>query len=138
MRVSIPVDSTPFALRPLPTDEKLNADYQSCQQANTHELHNGPLFSKRIGIRGRAIVWPHAEPCMDVDKPHQLELLRADLASVQRKAVARAKSAVKRASAAKSTLTATTKKKPALAKKTTARKPTATKLKPKAKPKLQG
>ena len=33
----------------------------------------------RIGIKGRAIVWPYAEPCMDVDKPSQLELLRADL-----------------------------------------------------------
>ena len=33
----------------------------------------------RIGIKGRAIVWSHAEPCMDVDKPSQLELLRADL-----------------------------------------------------------
>jgi len=36
--------------------------------------------SKRLGIRGRAIVWEHAEPCMDVDKPHQLEIMRADLA----------------------------------------------------------
>ncbi|HVF26037.1 MAG TPA: NTP transferase domain-containing protein [Anaerolineales bacterium] len=95
-------------------------------------------ISKRIGIRGRAVVWPHAEPCMDVDKPHQLELLRSDLASVQRKAVARAKSAAKKASAAKSTLTATTKKKPALVKKTTARNPAAAKIKPKARPKLQG
>ena len=95
-------------------------------------------ISKRIGIRGRAIVWPHAEPCMDVDKPHQLELLRSDLADIQRKAVARAKSAAKKASSAKSTLIATAKKKPALVKKTTARKPTATKLKTKAKPKLQG
>ena len=34
----------------------------------------------RIGIKGRAIDWPYAEPCMDVDKPHQLELLREDLA----------------------------------------------------------
>ena len=95
-------------------------------------------ISKRIGIRGRAIVWPHAEPCMDVDKPHQLELLRSDLADIQRKAVARAKSAAKKASATKSKLTATTKKKPVLVKKTATRKPTATKLKPKAKPKLQG
>src|SRR6188474_627770 len=94
-------------------------------------------ISKRIGIQGRAIVWPHAEPCMDVDKPHQLELLRADLATIQRKSVARAKAASKKASAAKSTLTATAKKKPALIKKTAARKDTATKLKPKAKPKLQ-
>jgi hypothetical protein len=39
---------------------------------------------KRIGIRGRAIIWDHAEPCMDVDKPHQLELLRADLEHQQR------------------------------------------------------
>jgi hypothetical protein len=36
--------------------------------------------SKRIGIKGRAIVWTEAEPCMDVDKPHQLEIMRADLA----------------------------------------------------------
>jgi GTP:adenosylcobinamide-phosphate guanylyltransferase len=42
--------------------------------------------SERIGIKGRAIVWDRAEPCMDVDKPHQLELLREDLARQQRKA----------------------------------------------------
>ena len=35
--------------------------------------------SKRIGITARAIVWEHAEPCMDIDKPHQLEILREDL-----------------------------------------------------------
>ncbi len=35
--------------------------------------------SQRIGIKGRAIVWPYAEPCMDVDKPHQLEMMRTDL-----------------------------------------------------------
>jgi GTP:adenosylcobinamide-phosphate guanylyltransferase len=38
---------------------------------------------KRIGIQGRAIVWPYAEACMDVDKPHQLELMREDLAKQQ-------------------------------------------------------
>lgn len=37
--------------------------------------------SERIGIQGRAIIWSHAEPCMDVDKPHQLELMRAELTS---------------------------------------------------------
>jgi GTP:adenosylcobinamide-phosphate guanylyltransferase len=42
--------------------------------------------SERIGIKGRAIIWNHAEPCMDVDKPHQLEIMRHDLASRQRKA----------------------------------------------------
>ena len=35
---------------------------------------------KRIGIHGKAIVWPWAEAGMDVDKPHQLEIMRADLA----------------------------------------------------------
>jgi hypothetical protein len=37
----------------------------------------------RLGIDGRAIVWEHAEPCMDIDKPHQLELLRADMEKQQ-------------------------------------------------------
>ena len=45
--------------------------------------------SDRIGIKGRAIVWSHAEPCMDVDKPHQLELLREELAKGQAKPVAK-------------------------------------------------
>ncbi len=35
--------------------------------------------SKAIGIRGKAIAWQAAEPGMDVDKPFQLELMRADL-----------------------------------------------------------
>jgi len=38
------------------------------------------VASKRLEINGRAIVCPYAEIGMDVDKPHQLELLRADLA----------------------------------------------------------
>jgi hypothetical protein len=38
----------------------------------------------RIGIQGRAIVWPYAEACMDVDKPHQLELMREDFARQQK------------------------------------------------------
>lgn len=54
----------------------------------------------RIGIKGRAIIWQHAEPCMDVDKPHQLELLRTDLAEQQRKSLAREKAAERRARAA--------------------------------------
>ena len=45
--------------------------------------------SERIGIKGRAIVWSHAEPCMDVDKPHQLELLREELAQGQVKPAAK-------------------------------------------------
>jgi hypothetical protein len=58
------------------------------------------VVSERIGIQGRVIRWEHAEPCMDVDKPHQLELLRADLAKEQRKA-ARKKSESKSAKAGK-------------------------------------
>ncbi len=53
-------------------------------------------ISARIGIKGRAIVWPYAEPCMDVDKPHQLELMRVDLAKQQRKAQPKQKSAPKK------------------------------------------
>jgi hypothetical protein len=34
----------------------------------------------RLGITGKALVCPYAEMGMDVDKPHQLELIRADLA----------------------------------------------------------
>lgn len=41
--------------------------------------------SERIGIKGRAIIWSQAEPCMDVDKPHQLEMMRAELAKMQKK-----------------------------------------------------
>ncbi len=42
--------------------------------------------TQRIGITGRAIVWEHAEAGMDVDKPHQLEILREDLAQKARPA----------------------------------------------------
>jgi GTP:adenosylcobinamide-phosphate guanylyltransferase len=35
---------------------------------------------KRLNITGRAILSPYAEIGMDVDKPHQLEILREDLA----------------------------------------------------------
>jgi molybdopterin-guanine dinucleotide biosynthesis protein A len=61
-------------------------------------------ISERIGIKGRAIIWPHAEPCMDVDKPHQLELLRKDLAKQQKKASAKkAKPATGKKAASKTT-----------------------------------
>lgn len=54
----------------------------------------------RIGIKGRAIVWPYAEPCMDVDKPHQLALLRADLEQQQQEAVKREKAKARKAKTA--------------------------------------
>ena len=55
--------------------------------------------SQRIGIKGRAIIWDHAEPCMDVDKPHQLELMREDLAHQQKVAAAKRVRPAKTASA---------------------------------------
>lgn len=41
--------------------------------------------TKRIGITGRPIIWEHAEPGMDVDKPHQLKLLRKDMEKLHKK-----------------------------------------------------
>lgn len=43
--------------------------------------------SERIGVKGRAIIWDRAEPCMDVDKPHQLELMREDMAQQKKQTV---------------------------------------------------
>lgn len=69
--------------------------------------------SQRIGIKGRAIIWSQAEPCMDVDKPHQLELMREDFASRKKHGapVAVKKSAPKTKSAPKMTAKVKAKKK---------------------------
>jgi len=40
-------------------------------------------LSKVLHVRGRAIPTPFAEMGMDVDKPHQLEIVRAELAGKQ-------------------------------------------------------
>ena len=72
--------------------------------------------SERIGIKGRAIIWAQAEPCMDIDKPHQLELLREDLARQQEKPAPKRRTAaskpkdVKKAPAVKSMKAKTAKK----------------------------
>jgi GTP:adenosylcobinamide-phosphate guanylyltransferase len=71
--------------------------------------------TQRLGIKGRAIIWDHAEPCMDIDKPHQLELLREDLARQERHDASGTKKAA--------------------AKKTAKAKPAATKSRKDAKPK---
>jgi hypothetical protein len=34
------------------------------------------MISKRLNLSGKAIVCPFAEIGMDVDKPHQLEIMR--------------------------------------------------------------
>jgi hypothetical protein len=36
-------------------------------------------LSDRLNIKGRAVRWQYAEAGMDVDKPHQLEMMRADM-----------------------------------------------------------
>ena len=54
---------------------------------------------ERIGVKGRAIVWSHAEPCMDVDKPSQLELLRADLVRQQSETAAKPRKTVRKPAA---------------------------------------
>jgi len=43
-------------------------------------------ITERLGITGRPIVWDHAEPGMDVDKPHQLEILREDMEKLHQQA----------------------------------------------------
>jgi hypothetical protein len=53
----------------------------------------------KLGLRGRAIVCPYAEIGMDVDKPHQLELMRADM--TRRARAAGASAAPKKGAAAK-------------------------------------
>jgi GTP:adenosylcobinamide-phosphate guanylyltransferase len=90
--------------------------------------------SERIGIKGHAIVWPYAEACMDVDKPHQLEMLREDLAKQERKAVAKAKRANAPAKAKTQKLVS---KKSNGAKKDVALAETGTLIKPKAKSKAR-
>ena len=40
--------------------------------------------AKRVHLTGRALVCPYAEIAMDVDKPHQLEILQADLMRTHR------------------------------------------------------
>jgi len=85
--------------------------------------------SERIGIMGRAIVWQHAEPCMDVDKPHQLEILRADLVKQQRKISSKSKAMPKKMSKARPAKTM--KKKSGAVRKVAALKVARTKFKPK-------
>jgi GTP:adenosylcobinamide-phosphate guanylyltransferase len=83
--------------------------------------------SQRIGIKGHAVVWEHAEPCMDVDKPHQLELMRADLTKSRRRA-----SAVKRTATSQMKKTVKAKSRSGAAKANAARNAARAKLKSKA------
>jgi molybdopterin-guanine dinucleotide biosynthesis protein A len=68
---------------------------------------------QRIGIKGRALVWEHAEACMDVDKPHQLELMREDMENQRHvaKATSSARKPVKKVAAKKTGAKAKVKRK---------------------------
>jgi len=50
----------------------------------------------KLGLKGRAILCPYAEIAMDVDKPHQLEIMRAFLGARARRKPAARKAAAKR------------------------------------------
>jgi GTP:adenosylcobinamide-phosphate guanylyltransferase len=58
---------------------------------------------KRMNITGRAMVCPYAEVGMDVDKPHQLEIMRADLTKRIKQAEKGSRSSMKKATLAKTT-----------------------------------
>ena len=45
--------------------------------------HAVERVTRRLNLTAQAVVSPYAEIGMDVDKPHQLEIMRADLASHQ-------------------------------------------------------
>jgi GTP:adenosylcobinamide-phosphate guanylyltransferase len=55
----------------------------------------------KLGLQGRALVCPYPEIGMDVDKPNQLEIMRADLASRSRTLASTKKSPAKRKAARK-------------------------------------
>jgi hypothetical protein len=90
--------------------------------------------SERIGIKGRIIIWDKAEPCMDVDKPHQLEIMREDLAlKKQTKKTAVVKPATKKVAAKKTVAKKTVAKKTVAKKATSSKAPAKTKAKAKKK-----
>ena len=56
----------------------------------------------KLGLKGRAIICPYPEIGMDVDKPHQLEIMRADLGKRPRSSGSAKKLAQKKKMTAKS------------------------------------
>lgn len=48
-------------------------------------------LNKRTGVQSRALLWPNAEPCMDVETPAQLEMIRADFAKPLKKSTSKSK-----------------------------------------------
>ena len=66
----------------------------------------------KLGLKGRALVCPYPEVGMDVDKPHQLEIMRADLAKHARSSASTRKTAPKKKTTGKSVAKAKVKPKP--------------------------
>jgi GTP:adenosylcobinamide-phosphate guanylyltransferase len=60
----------------------------------------------KLGLKGRAILCPYPEIAMDVDKPHQLEIMRAYLGAKARRKVPARKASAGRGRAASSKRTA--------------------------------
>lgn len=74
----------------------------------------------KLGLKGRAIICPYPEVGMDVDKPHQLEIMRADLAKRARASSQKTGMAARKATTKKAVVKA--KARP-VTKKTAAKKP---------------
>ena len=55
----------------------------------------------KLNLKGRALVCPYPEIGMDVDKPHQLEIMRANLAKRSRPSASKRKAAPKKKTAVK-------------------------------------
>ncbi|MBI5841070.1 MAG: nucleotidyltransferase family protein [Chloroflexi bacterium] len=123
--------------RKSPLRQAATIGFDTLFQVATHSITLDDLVEKvckRINIKGRAIVWDHAEPCMDVDKPHQLEILRADLAPQQVKS---ASPALKKTAKAKPAAKKAVKAKPAKTLKTSTKKMPTARLKSKTKAKAE-
>ncbi len=103
---------------------KLPSNHRACKWATASPMAKVVwcMSKGRLNITGRAIVCPYAEVGMDVDKPHQLEIMRADLKKRLKKAGKETKPLKKTAAtkkpAGKAGKAAPTKKKASPAKKT--------------------
>ena len=92
-------------------------------------------IADKLGLKGRALVCPYPEVGMDVDKPHQLEIMRTDLAKRPRRSPSTGKSAPKRKTVRKPVAKAKPASKPVAKVKAKSAKKVAAKSKKKSKKK---
>jgi GTP:adenosylcobinamide-phosphate guanylyltransferase len=88
----------------------------------------------KLGLKGRAILCPYAEIAMDVDKPHQLEIMRAFLGAKARRKPPARKAPAKRGKAAASRRAAVKKTPKRVARKPAARRPRKAAVRPTRRP----